>query len=117
MATRRAGFREGGIVRHTTIIIAAMAIAGCAASPTPAPSKSTAPSAKARPPLTHEGVNADRAAQRTWCSYLKALYLRAEDGATEWPSFNECVEVKGTAAPALLEQTAACSLRALNAFH
>jgi len=100
-----------------TIIIAAMAIAGCAASSTPSPSPPKSAARPARPAAPREReMKADREAQLAWCSYLKALYLRAEEGATEWPSFKECTEVKGTAAPALLEQTASCSMRALTAF-
>jgi len=105
-------------VKHTTII-AAMAIAGCAASPapTPAPPKPTAASSEARPPPPRaREAKAEQDAQRSWCGYLKALYLRADKDATEWSRFDECMKVKSTAAPQLLEQTASCSLRALNAF-
>src|SRR5262245_59276138 len=96
-----------------------MAIAGCAASPapTPAPARATAALSESRPPPPRaREATPEMEAQRSWCSYLKALYLRAEQEAKEWPRFNECLKVKSTAAPRLLEQAASCSLRALNDF-
>lgn len=55
-------------------------------------------------------------AQRAWCNYLQALYLRAADGATSWPRFDQCTEATTMAAPKMLRATADCSLRALQRF-
>lgn len=55
-------------------------------------------------------------AQLAWCRYLEALYLRAEDGASSWPRFAECVSVRTVAAPELLVSAAECSTRELQTF-
>jgi hypothetical protein len=47
---------------------------------------------------------------------LQALYLRAAEGETSWPKFQECAGATTTAAPAMLQATAECSLRALDHF-
>jgi hypothetical protein len=70
---------------------------------------------RSAPPTQHEQA-AQRDAQRAWCGYLQALYLRADATAKAWPQFQECAEVQSTASPGLLKQTADCSLRALNMF-
>lgn len=105
-------------MRHTAIIAAAMAIAGCAArsAPLPSPPKAAAAPPEAAASPREREQKAEMAAQRAWCGYLKALYLRADQYAKEWPRFDECVRVQSTAAPLLLTQTAECSLRALDAF-
>jgi hypothetical protein len=55
-------------------------------------------------------------AQLAWCAYLQELYVRAQEGATKWPNFEECAKVRTTASPRMLKQTADCSLRALKQF-
>jgi hypothetical protein len=55
-------------------------------------------------------------AQRAWCEYLQALYLRAAEGAAGWPRLEQCLQARTMASPKMLRQTAECSLRALQSF-
>ena len=57
-----------------------------------------------------------RAAQEAWCGYLQELYLRAAEGAGEWPRYQQCMEAQSMASPRMLRETAECSRRALANF-
>jgi hypothetical protein len=57
-----------------------------------------------------------REAQRAWCRYLEALYLRATNSSASWPRFDECTQAQSTAAPDMLRRTAECSMKALAMF-
>ena len=60
--------------------------------------------------------SADRRAQHAWCSYLDALYHRATQDGTPWIELARCNTATSTAAPEMLEKTAACSQLALDGF-
>jgi hypothetical protein len=53
-------------------------------------------------------------AQRSWCSYLEALYGRSTRDGTSWGRFDECVAHLSTASPIMLQHTADCSRKALD---
>ncbi len=55
-------------------------------------------------------------AQRRWCAYLDALYHRATRDGTSWEQLERCNAETSTAAPEMLERTAACSQEALDGF-
>jgi hypothetical protein len=61
-------------------------------------------------------VDAQRKAQRVWCTYLDALYHRATQSGTRWAQLDRCNAETSTASPELLERTAACSQQALEGF-
>jgi len=54
-------------------------------------------------------------AQRSWCSYLEALYGRSTKDGTAWGRFDECLAHGSSASPIMLQHTADCSRRALDA--
>lgn len=98
-------------------------LAGCGGA-TPTQTQAAAPTkASTGAPAGTAGAQAEDneereqvGAQRAWCSYLQALYLRAAEGATRWPRFEQCTEATTMAAPKMLRATADCSLRALQQF-
>ncbi len=93
------------------------ALGACSSAPTkPAATASVAPELTAEQRAERAEAAEQRSAQRSWCNYLQALYLRAAEGATTWPRYRQCTEVTTMASPALLQRTADCSLQALNAF-
>lgn len=98
----------------------ALVIAGCAGSSTKAvrtPAKgASAPNAKGRAAPVEPEVLTEQDGQRLWCGYLQQLYKRADQNAAAWPRYAECIQVKTTASPKLLKQTAECSQKALDAF-
>ncbi|MCC6552245.1 MAG: hypothetical protein IT372_04385 [Polyangiaceae bacterium] len=103
--------------------LAAVIAAGCggapapqAAAPPPTPVVTPAPAPAPRAEAQDAGAREQREAQRAWCSYLQALYLRAAEGETSWPKFQECAGATTTAAPAMLRATAECAQRALERF-
>jgi hypothetical protein len=110
----------GALGLSGALAVSATLMLGCAAPARPAAAAGARTAAPAAPPRLASGADRETTAQRhaqvSWCNYLKALYLRADTQASAWPRFEECVGVKSTASPRLLEQTAECSLRALNAF-
>ena len=58
-----------------------------------------------------------RRAQRTWCGYLEALYHRATTDGSAWAERARCdADTSATASPEMLERTAGCSQKALDAF-
>jgi hypothetical protein len=92
---------------------------GCArhapATPPPASIPRPAPS----PPFESRmpGVRSSQArAQHQWCAYLDALYHRATQDGTSWEQLERCNAETSTAAPEMLERTAACSQQALDGF-
>lgn len=93
----------------------AAALVGCAG-------KARAPAAVAPAPSSEEDrlVRAEteeqRAAQKVWCNYLQALYVRSTGAATPWPRFAQCAAATTTAAPEMLRRTADCSRKALDGF-
>lgn len=99
---------------------------GCASAPAPQTGSAAAPkpaaAAKPKAPQAQKKLAVTVAereqgdAQRAWCTYLQALYLRAAEGADRWPRFDQCLEARTMAAPRMLRRTADCSLRALNSF-
>jgi hypothetical protein len=81
----------------------------------------TASSAPATPSSPFEsqiqsGDGAQVRAQKSWCTYLDALYHRATHDGTRWPQLGECSAQTSAAAPEMLERTAACSQQALDGF-
>jgi hypothetical protein len=99
------------------IAVAALALgcAGSAPGPASKPTSSGPAAADAEPDLA-AGAREQRDAQKAWCNYLEALYLRAAEGATRWPRFHQCTEVTTMASPAMLHATADCALHALRQF-
>ncbi len=55
-------------------------------------------------------------AQKSWCTYLDALYQRATHDGSRWSQLDECSAQTSSAAPEMLERTAACSREALDGF-
>jgi hypothetical protein len=92
---------------------AAVGCAGANTAQTGAKTESTLSPAQ-RLVVTEAAEQVD--AQRAWCTYLEALYLRASPGVTAWPKFEECTQVTTTAAPKMLRRTADCSRLALERF-
>jgi hypothetical protein len=104
----------------TTLGVAGL---GCSRPAQPAqPMTAAAEGARRAPSATFESsvpsalVSADRRAQRAWCSYLDALYRRASPDGTPWMELGRCNTASSTAAPEMLERTAACSQLALDGF-
>jgi len=106
----------------SALAAAAALAAGCNGStPRDAAAPAGAPAARAAAATPEQqGEEAEardlRDAQRAWCSYLQALYLRADDTATSWPRYQQCAEATTMASPAMLRETADCSLLALQRF-
>lgn len=101
--------------------LAVALVAGCggstsrdAATPAGAPARASA--ATAGQAARNAEVREQRDAQRVWCGYLQALYLRADEEATSWPRYQQCAEAITMASPAMLRATADCSLVALQRF-
>jgi hypothetical protein len=118
VTVRRRDIRTAARALFACCLTAALA-AGCGGSApraaAPARASSGAPAT-----TTEESAEVEAreqiGAQRAWCSYLQALYLRAAEGATSWPRFQQCTEATTMASPKMLRQTADCSLRALQRF-
>jgi len=55
-------------------------------------------------------------AQRTWCTYLEALYARSTKDGTSWGRLDECLAETSAASPVMLQHTAECSRQALDGF-
>lgn len=92
--------------------------AKAAAAPAPAGEAASTQGAKQAPaPRPQTPEEEQRAAQRSWCSYLQDLYLRAA-GTTSggWPRYEQCLGARTMASPRMLRQTAECSRRALDRF-
>lgn len=101
--------------------LSALLALGCASPrPPPAAASAKAPQlpAVAAPRAQEAAVNPyeQRDAQRAWCVYLEALYLRAADHAKSWPKFHECAEAMTLASPTMLRVTSECSMQALRRF-
>ena len=94
--------------------------AGCLSAPAKSASSSPTPPAAALPAAEDKKEQTEaleqRDAQKAWCSYLEALYLRASPDAKHWPKYEQCTNVITTAAPKLLTRTADCSMKALKTF-
>lgn len=114
--TRARGPRIAALA--TTLLGGALVLAGCASA------RATPKAAAAPPPkpqseeerLLRAEIDEQHAAQRTWCTYLQALYLRASAGETAWPRFGQCAAATTMASPEMLRRTADCSMRALERF-
>ena len=97
---------------------------GCASSPASSSGAAAAPAKQAAAPKQEPRKKAavsvaereQRDAQRAWCTYLQALYIRAAEGADRWPRYDQCLEARTMAAPRMLQMTADCSLSALQQF-
>ncbi len=85
-----------------------------AASTAKPPSRTPAPSFESSVPPA--APSAERGAQRAWCAYLDALYHRATQDGAPWSELARCNTATSTAAPEMLERTAACSQAALDGF-
>jgi hypothetical protein len=117
-----AALKLSSIARTVIVLATPLALvtsSGCSTSRGAPPQ----PAAKAEAPLTPAERAAaveeqdQRTAQRAWCGYLQALYLRAADGgATSWPRYQQCTQVTTMASPQMLKRTADCSLNALQSF-
>jgi len=123
-----------GLVRRSAVILALIpasialgASSGCSASQ-PTKAASTPQQAKAKAPVSQknevslsekeleEEATEQREAQKQWCSYLQDLYMRAVEGETRWPSYDECLGAMTPASPKMLRKTAECSRQALAHF-
>jgi len=94
--------------------------AGCHRQP-PAASVAAAPATPSTSEAPFESqvplaAGAQVRAQKSWCTYLDALYHRATHDGAHWPQLGECSAQTSTAAPEMLERTAACSQEALEGF-
>jgi hypothetical protein len=115
------GWRSSGVLVLLALVMAVGGGSGCKRSPGPPP---RLPAARVRPIGEDSPRGADkpaqaaeqRRAQRAWCAYLEALYQRATKDQSAWPKLSVCNEEGSTAQPAVLERTAACSMKALMAF-
>jgi hypothetical protein len=67
-------------------------------------------------PAAPAASSAQRRAQQSWCAYLEALYRRAMGDGARWRQAEECNADASSAAPEMLERTAACAQRALEGF-
>lgn len=105
------------LVSLTVMSCASARPAANAAAPVKAAAKAPLPAVpvRAAPDAARED-EAQGAAQRSWCKYLEALYLRATEGATTWPRLSQCVVVRTPAAPTMLQRTAECSMAELGKF-
>lgn len=104
-----------------SLLLLAVALAlGCGGSPQRAPSASAkaAPRPEGSPAAQAPAEEREQSeAQRAWCVYLEALYVRAAEPAQGgWPKFDECTRVRTMASPKMLRATAECSLAALRKF-
>src|SRR5262245_30987684 len=99
------------------MLVAGAMVVGCGGSGPSRPPKAAQATVTAAEKAEVVEAREQRDAQRSWCDYLRALYLRAsEGGATAWPRYEQCLEVTTTAAPKMLKRTAECSLAALLRF-
>jgi hypothetical protein len=107
---------------HKTIgpahgLFALALVAACSPSKVREPAVPAARVAQTAP--NNEGAvveSAQRKAQRAWCAYLEALYVRAASDGSPWKHRDECLSHESNASPEMLERTASCSKRALDAF-
>jgi hypothetical protein len=105
------------VVSLTVMSCASARPAANAAAPAKAAAKAPTPAVPVRAvPDAARDDEAQGAAQRSWCTYLEALYLRATEGAKTWPRLSQCIVVRTPAAPAMLQRTADCSMAALGKF-
>jgi hypothetical protein len=114
---RRRSFRIATVALAT--MAAGLLSAGCSSTPKSQPKQAEARAAKKTPEGNKAAVaesTAQKAAQREWCTYLEALYMRAVEGAGEWPKRAECMSASTLAAPEMLQRTARCSREALDRF-
>ncbi len=122
MKVRIPGSYSGALGLPTTALVLSLSVIGCAsAGATPIaviPVKVAAapPAAPAAAAAADQDEEAQRTAQRVWCKYLEALFLRSTDGAKTWPRLKQCEIVRTPAAPAMLQRTAECSMAALQKF-
>lgn len=115
---RRRSFRIATVA--LALSTAGLLSAGCSSTPKSQPKQAEAQAPK-KPSEGGEKAavaesSAQKAAQREWCSYLEALYMRAVEGANEWPKRSECMSASTLAAPEMLQRTARCSREALDRF-
>lgn len=107
-------------------LLAALSL-GCASAPAKPSGSAAAPAKQAaapqpasnsskKKPAVSVAEREQRDAQRAWCTYLQALYMRAAEGADRWPRYDQCLEARTMAAPRMLRMTADCSLSALQQF-
>ena len=101
-------------------VIAAAVAPGCARpAATRAPATPSLDTSRPRgvfessvPPTT----SAQQRAQGAWCAYLEALYQRATGDGSPWRQAAQCNADTSSAAPEMLERTAACAREALEGF-
>ena len=96
-----------------------LALSACARPHVPAhPEAKAEPKARVAkvPAVDPPGTTPQEHAQRTWCSYLEALYQRATRDGAAWGRLDECRAHRTTAAPVMLQRTAECSRKALDGF-
>lgn len=91
---------------------------GCARHPPAAPPAAITRPAPSPPfeSMVPGGQSAQVRAQRRWCAYLDALYHRATQDGSSWEQLERCNAETSTAAPEMLERTAACSQEALDGY-
>ena len=124
--------RSGSVVFALFTLIGA---AACASSPVEGGPKDPSEAQDARENKDATGVagespeqtaeqRAQRDAQHAWCSYLDSLYQRAEPPPGQssqaprgpWNRLSQCMSAHTSAAPAMLQQTADCSMHALKGY-
>ena len=115
---------SGAVGLRAAALLVSLSVMSCAsarpAASAAAPAKAAAPAStlpiRAMVPDALHDDEAQGTAQRSWCHYLEALYLRATDGAKTWPRLAQCNAVRTPAAPVMLQRTADCSMTALTKF-
>lgn len=110
------------LFRRRSLPVAALVVAatgmvsmGCGSAPKVQPKQAQAPKAQPAAQARSEAT-AQADAQRSWCSYLEALYLRAAPDAKHWPKLGQCMQAQTMASPEMLKRTAECSRAALEKF-
>ena len=120
MKVRIPGSYSGALGLPTTALVLSLSVMGCAsAHSTPVaviPIKVTASPPTAPAVQSEQEDETQQTAQRVWCKYLEALYLRSTDSVRTWPRRRQCELVRTPAAPAMLQRTAECSMAALQKF-
>jgi hypothetical protein len=97
--------------------LSAVVLVGCAAKAHAPPSApAAAPASTEEDRALRAETEEQRAAQKVWCNYLQALYVRSTGATAPWPRFSQCAAATTTAAPEMLRRTADCSKRALDGF-
>ncbi len=93
--------------------------AGTGCHQPPPASPPAAPEARPSPLFESQVLpvaSAQSRAQKSWCTYLDALYHRATRDGSSWAQLERCGTQTSSAAPEMLERTAACSQQALDGF-